>query len=69
MKILTKYTICVTEGYSDGYVSDKIHHKMIVIANNKEEAIEKAKSRITKCYNNDYLCAKILFSEDIIVNE
>ena len=42
---------------------------MFVIANNKEEAIEKAKSRIIKYYNNDSLCVKILFSEDIIVNE
>lgn len=69
MKILTKYTICITEGYSDGWASCKIHHEMIVIANNKEEAIEKAKSRIIKNYNNDYLCVKILFSEDIIVDE
>ena len=69
MKILTKYTICITEGYSDGYTSNKIKHNMIVIANNKEEAIEKAKSRIIKYYNNDSLCVKILFSEDIIVNE
>lgn len=69
MKILTKYTICITEGYQDGYTSYKTHHRMVVIANNKEEAIEKAKSRIIKKYNNDYLCVKILFSEDIIVNE
>ena len=35
MKILTKYTICITGGYQDGYTSYKTHHQMVVIANNK----------------------------------
>ena len=68
MKIVTKYTIRLTEGYTDGYKSTHNHHELIVIAINKEEAIHKAKSRITMGYDTDYLKARVLFSEDVIVS-
>lgn len=68
MKIVTKYTIRLIEGYTDGYKSRHIDHELIVIAGNKEEAIHKARSRITRSYNDDYLKAAVLFSEDVIVS-
>lgn len=68
MQIITKYTIRLTESYTDGYKSRHNHHELIVIAGNKEEAIHKAKSRITRSYNDDYLKATVLFSEDVIVS-
>lgn len=68
MEIVTKYTIRLTEGWSDGYRSRHNNHELIVIADSKEEAIEKAKPRITRSYDNDYLKATVLFSEDVIVS-
>jgi hypothetical protein len=68
MKIVTKYTIRLTEGYHDGYRTGRDVHELIVIANSKEEAIAKAKLRITRTYNNDYLKTRVLFSEDVIVS-
>lgn len=68
MKIVTKYTIRLTEAYNDGYRSGSKNHELIVIADSKEGAIAKAKLRITRTYNNDYLKATILFSEDVIVS-
>lgn len=68
MKIVTKYTIRLIEGYTDGYKSRYIEHELIVIADSKEEAIEKAKARITMGYDTDYLKARVLFSEDVIVS-
>ena len=68
MKIVTKYTIRLTEGYNDGFRSGRDVHELIVIANSKEEAIAKAKLRITRTYNNGYLKARLLFSEDVIVS-
>lgn len=68
MKIVTKYTIRLTEGYQDGYRIGRDAHELIVIADSKEEAIAKAKLRITRTYDNDYLKARVLFSEDVIVS-
>ena len=68
MKIVTKYTIRLTEAYADGYRSEHKVHELIVIADSKEGAIAKAKLRITRTYNNDYLKATVLFSEDVIVS-
>ena len=68
MQIVTKYTIRLTEGYQDGYRIGRDVHELIVIAGNKEEAIHKAKSRITRSYDNGYLKVRVLFSEDVIVS-
>lgn len=68
MKIVTKYTIRLTEGYQDGYRIGRDVHELIVIADSKEGAIAKAKLRITRTYDNGYLKARVLFSEDVIVS-
>lgn len=68
MQIVTKYTIRLTEGYQDGYRIGRDVHELIVIADSKDGAIAKAKSRITRTYDNGYLKARVLFSEDVIVS-
>lgn len=69
MRILTRYRIKITEYDSSGYYYPTYISELSVIADSKEDAIKKAFERITRQKPSWAIKAKVITSEDIIIED